>query len=49
MIHYAEKSIQFDQIQQDALAEFNIQSEEIFQKLSEKLEHGFVEFSSGTR
>ena len=49
MIHYAEKSIQFDQIQQDALAEFNIQSEEIFQKLSEKLEHGFIEFSSGTR
>ena len=49
MIHYAEKSIQSDQIQQDAPAEFNIQSEEIFQKLSEKLEHGFVEFSSGTR
>lgn len=45
MIHYAEGNFTFEQIEQDALVEFNIQSEEVLKGLSQVLESNFDGFS----
>lgn len=41
MVHYNDDSLAFDEIEQEALAEFNIKDMSTFQKIAEKLKAGF--------